>query len=118
MPRDRGFQTEFIHGGGGVNQTPDAWGNDYYDDTYFRNGNPEAQTGYCTDVFFQRTLEFVEQNRDKPFFAYLATNAAHGPYRCPEEYSKPYSDQGVEKTMSLFYGMITNIDDNVGKLCD
>ena len=117
MPRDRGFQTTLIHGGGGVTQTPDVWGNDYFDDTYFRNGEPEPQKGYCTDVFFDATLDFVEKNRDKPFFAYLATNAAHGPYRCPEVYSKPYLDQGVEKTMSSFYGMIAYIDENVGKLC-
>lgn len=117
MPRDRGFQVELIHGGGGVNQTPDVWGNDYFDDTYFRNGKLEKQKGYCTDVFFDATLEFIKDNRDKPFFAYLATNAAHGPYRCAKEYSQPYRDQGVEKTMSSFYGMITNIDDNVGRLC-
>lgn len=117
MPRDRGFQMELIHGGGGVNQTPDVWGNDYFDDTYFRNGELEKQTGYCTDVFFDATLDFIKDNRDKPFFAYLATNAAHGPYRCAKEYSQPYLDKGVEKTMSSFYGMITNIDDNVGKLC-
>ncbi len=116
MPRDRGFQTTLIHGGGGVTQTPDAWGNDYFDDTYFRNGRSEKQEGYCTDVFFDATLEFIEEHRDEPFFAYLPTNAAHGPYRCEEKYSKPYLDQGVEKTMSLFYGMIANIDENVGKL--
>ncbi|MCH7729841.1 MAG: sulfatase-like hydrolase/transferase, partial [Planctomycetes bacterium] len=37
-PQDRGFQETLVHGGGGVGQTPDAWGNDYFDDTYFRNG--------------------------------------------------------------------------------
>ena len=118
MPRDRGFQTSVIHGGGGVSQTPDFWGNNYYDDTYFRNGKTEPETGYCTDVFFDKTLEFVKENRDKPFFAYLATNAAHGPYRCPKKYEKVYLDQGVEKTMSLFYGMIANIDENVGRLSE
>ena len=116
MPRDRGFQTEVIHGGGGVSQTPDFWGNNYFDDTYFRNGKTEPETGYCTDVFFNKTLEFIEENREKPFFAYLATNAAHGPYRCEKKYSQPYLDKGLEKTMSSFYGMITNIDDNVGRL--
>ena len=115
-PRDRGFQTEVIHGGGGVSQTPDFWGNNYFDDTYFRNGRTEKETGYCTDVFFNKTMEFIKENRDKPFFAYLATNAAHGPYRCEKKYSQPYLDKGVESTMSSFYGMITNIDDNVGRL--
>ncbi|NQU25366.1 MAG: sulfatase-like hydrolase/transferase, partial [Candidatus Nealsonbacteria bacterium] len=40
-PQDRGYQEVFVHGGGGVGQTPDYWGNDYFDDTYFRNGTPE-----------------------------------------------------------------------------
>lgn len=116
LPQHRGFQETLIHGGGGVTQTPDAWGNDYYDDTYFRNGSPEQQAGYCTDVFFDATLDFIQRHRNQPFFAYLPTNAAHGPYRCPQEYAKPYLDQGVEKTMATFYGMIANIDENVGRL--
>src|SRR3954470_13887139 len=49
---DQGFQESLVHGGGGVMQTPDAWQNTYFDDTYSRNGKPEKQNGYCTDVFF------------------------------------------------------------------
>ncbi len=49
-PQDQGFDEAFYNGGGGVGQGPDYWGNDYFDDTYFRNGNPEKVTGYCTDV--------------------------------------------------------------------
>lgn len=116
LPRYRGFQTSLIHGGGGVGQTPDFWGNDYFDDTYFRNGKPEKQQGFCTDVFFGAALEFIEQHRDEPFFCYIPTNAAHGPYRCPKKYSKPYLDQGVREPMASFYGMIANIDENVGHL--
>ena len=41
-PQDQGFDYTFIHGGGGVGQGPDYWGNDYFDDTYWRNGKPEA----------------------------------------------------------------------------
>ncbi|MCD6051109.1 MAG: arylsulfatase, partial [Verrucomicrobia bacterium] len=37
-PQDRGFEETLIHGGGGVGQTPDYWGNDYFDDTYWHNG--------------------------------------------------------------------------------
>lgn len=40
-PHDRGFDNALYHGGGGVGQTPDYWNNDYFDDTYFRNGIPE-----------------------------------------------------------------------------
>ena len=82
-PQDRGFHEVLIHGGGGVGQTPDAWGNDYFDDTYLHNGTPEKFSGYCTDVWFDGAMRFIEDNRDRPFFAYLATNAPHSPYRVP-----------------------------------
>ncbi|QDT63488.1 arylsulfatase [Calycomorphotria hydatis] len=115
-PSDQGFEQVVIHGGGGVTQGPDWWGNDYFDDTYWRNGVPEKFNGYCTDIWFDEAINFIEASKDKPFFCYLSTNAPHGPYLVAEEYSKPYADQGVPETMSKFYGMITNIDENLGKL--
>ena len=115
-PQDKGFQEVLVHGGGGVGQTPDYWGNDYFDDTYFRNGQPEKCQGYCTDVFFDAAMEFIEANRDVPFFVYLPTNAPHGPYNVDPKYSRPYEDAGVEKQLARFYGMITNFDENMGRL--
>jgi len=115
-PGDRGFQEVLRHGGGGVGQTPDYWGNDYFDDTYFHNGKPRKYTGYCTDVWFDAAMDFIEADKSRPFFCYIPTNAPHGPYRVAEEYSKPYKDMGIEERRAAFYGMITNIDDNVGRL--
>ena len=115
-PQDQGFDEAFYHGGGGVGQGPDYWGNDYFDDTYFRNGKPEKVTGYCTDVWFADALRFIEENKDRPFFVYLSTNAPHGPYLVAEEYWKPYAEKGVPDAMAHFYGMITNIDENMGGL--
>jgi len=115
-PQDQGFDEVFCHGGGGVGQGPDYWGNDYFDDTYFRNGKPEKVAGYCTDVWFSNALEFIERNKQGPFFVYLSTNAPHGPLNVAEKYSRPYIDKGVPESMAKFYGMITNIDENMGTL--
>lgn len=119
-PQDQGFGHVFRHGGGGVWQTPDYWGNDYFDDTYFRSHGgqevPEKTTGYCTDVWFDNAIAFIENNKEGPFFTYIATNAPHGPYWVDDKYSQPYKDTGVPETMANFYGMITNIDENVGRL--
>lgn len=115
-PHDRGFQEAFYNGGGGVGQSPDHWGNDYFDDTYMRNGVPEKQEGYCTDVWFREATKFIEKQMEKPFFCYIATNAPHGPYNVDAKYAKPYLDQGVLQPMANFYGMIANIDENIGKL--
>ena len=85
-PEDRGFEEAVIHGGGGVGQTPDYWNNDYFDDTYFRNGVPEKFEGYCTDVWFSEALTFIEKRREEPFFCYIAPNAPHGPFHVPQKY--------------------------------
>lgn len=114
-PHDRGFDLTYYHGGGGVGQTPDHWDNAYFDGHYLRNGVPEPAKGYCTDVFFEQANRFIREcaKARKPFFAYISTNAPHGPLHCPEKYLKLYPDQTAN--LQAFFGMITNIDDNLGK---
>lgn len=116
-PQDRGFDEVLIHGGGGVGQTPDYWENDYFNDTYFHNGKVERYEGYCTDVWFEESIEWMaaKAQSDAPFFAYISTNAPHGPFHIGDEYSAPYKDN-PEIVNPSFYGMIANIDENVGKL--
>jgi len=114
-PSDRGFQTVVAHKGGGVGQTPDFWGNTYFDDTYFHNGKAVAHEGYCTDVWFEEAMRFVEADPEAPFFAYIATNAPHSPYLVADRYKKLY-EGNPDIPEPAFYGMITNIDENFGRL--
>ena len=104
----------YRHGGGGVGQTPDLWDNAYFDGHYFHNGKVVPAKGFCTDVFFEQAHRFIRENAAKkqPFFAYISTNAPHGPLHTPQKYMDMYPDQ--PKGIAAFFGMITNIDDNVG----
>ncbi|MEM7390992.1 MAG: sulfatase-like hydrolase/transferase, partial [Verrucomicrobiota bacterium] len=120
-PQDRGFQDVLWHRCGGIGQASDYWGNDYFDDTYERatsenmQGTFEQFEGYCTDVWFREGIRFVEKNKRRPFFLYLALNAPHGPYFVPPEWAKPY--QGNKDVPNPnFYGMVANIDHNMGIL--
>ena len=115
-PHDRGFEEALYSHGGGVGQSPDYWGNDYFDDTFMRNGKPEKQNGYCTDVWFANAAKFIEKHKDQAWFCYLATNAPHSPYNVDPKYAQPYLDKGVPQPMANFYGMIANIDENIGRL--
>ncbi len=115
-PQDQGFQDVFIHGGGGVGQTPDYWGNDYFDDTYNKNNKFKKQTGYCTDIWFDGAMKFIEKNQSRPFFCYLSTNAPHSPYNVSKKYSDIYKKKGVPSPRAEFWGMITNIDENMARL--
>lgn len=122
QPDRRGFDEVFIHGAGGIGQSypgscGDAPGNRYFDPAILHNGRFEKTQGYCTDVFFGQAIRWIDQVRGgpRPFFAYVATNAPHAPLDCPEEYIARYADR-VPDNVARFYGMIANIDDNVGRL--
>jgi len=93
----------------------DYWGNDYFDDTYIVNGKLQQFKGFCTDIWFDEGIKFIKANKDKPFLAYISTNAPHSPYYSPSEYSDPY-EENPDVPNAAFYGMITNIDDNMAKL--
>ena len=114
-PEDRGFTEVYRHGGGGIGQTPDLWDNAYFDGSYFHNGDIVPAKGYCTDVFFAQANTFISKcaKQEKPFLAYISTNAPHKPLHCPPKYLEMYD--GQSENIAAFYGMITNIDDNVGK---
>ena len=114
-PQDRGFDKVVAHKGGGVGQTPDHWGNNYFDDTYFHNGEPREHEGYCTDIWFDEARQFITDCDDKPFFAIIATNAPHSPYIVDSKYADEYRDNPNIPEPN-FYGMITNIDENFGDL--
>ena len=121
-PDQRGFDEMFIHGAGGIGQSypgscGDAPGNRYFDPAILHNGKFEKTTGYCTDVFFGQALKWIEAQRTagKPFFVYLTPNAPHGPLDVPPEYAARYAGK-VPPNVAKFYGMIANIDDNVGRL--
>ena len=114
-PQDRGFETVVAHKGGGVGQTPDFWGNSYFDDTYFHNGEAVGHDGYCTDIWFAEAIRFITGAAGEPFFCYLSTNAPHHPYRVAESYARPYRGNPSIPEPE-FYGMITNIDENFGRL--
>ncbi|MBT7061909.1 MAG: arylsulfatase [Lentisphaerae bacterium] len=117
-PQDRGFQRVVCHGGGGISQQPDHWGNDYFDDTYMVDGTPRAFDGYCTDVFFREALDFIEASRQAPFFCYISTNAPHGPWNVEPQYRDLYTEHTESDKYARFLGMITNIDENFGRLRD
>jgi len=121
-PSRRGFDEMFIHGAGGIGQSypgscGDAPGNSYFNPAILHNGRFEKTRGYCTDVFFAQAIQWIDQQRRAkvPFFAYITPNAPHSPLICPEEYQRRYSGK-VNEQVAAFFGMITNIDDNVGRL--
>jgi len=117
--RFRGFEDAIVHGGGGVGQTPDFWGNDYTDDHYNDNGTWRPFQGYCTDVWFGEALRFIGESGDAPFFVYLPLNVAHQTRsKVPDRYREAFRDVDAPEALRTFWGMLANLDENLGRLLD
>ncbi len=141
-PQDQGFDHTFVHSGGGIGQPGDYYENYirpldcYFDPVMRRNGDQVKTSGYCSDVFTEEMLAFIDKNSEKPFFAYLAFNAPHTPLQVPEKYYEMYKDLEInevdypdsgrfpemnERNMEdarKVYAMVTNIDDNIKTILD
>lgn len=116
LPQYRGFHEVLTFRGGGVGQIDDFWHNDYFDDIYVHNGKNEFFEGYCTDVWFENAINFIERNKAAPFFCYISANAPHYPYNVPNKYTLPMREKGIDDNTSRYLGMISNIDENIQKL--
>jgi len=117
-PEDQGFDRTVMLGGGGVGQTPDAWGNTQFGGTYLVDGQPTLFAQNATDVWFDEATKFIDKETagGKPFFAFIPTNAAHSPWRAPEQYVKPFLDMGLPTKMARYYGMVAHVDKRLGDL--
>jgi len=115
-PTDRGFDTAVWHKGWGQSSVNDFWNNDYFNDYYWRNDKIEKFKGYCTDFWFDEAMNFMNEcnKEETPFFAYLSTNAPHGPHYVDDKYRKPYKH--LDHSLASYFGMIANIDENMGRL--
>lgn len=128
-PQNRGFEETLWFPSSHINSVPDHWNNEYFNATYWHNGEKKQYIGYCTDVFFSEAMRWIEtKNKSRqPFFAYLPTNAPHGPLWAPQEDSDEIrkiidqSEMGdksssLKQNLANYLGMVRNIDQNVGKL--
>jgi arylsulfatase A-like enzyme len=138
-PQDQGFDESLIHLAGGMGQPGDfttyfQMDSSYFDPVLWRNGEQKAYKGYCSDIFTDGALDFLAKGSDQPFFLYLSFNAPHTPLQVPQAYYEKYKDidpaSGFEGDPRPFlemsekdkedarkvYGMVSNIDDNVGRL--
>lgn len=113
---DQGFHENVVHTGGGIGQPSDPRGNTYFDPVLFHNGKPRKYRGYCTDIFFEEAIRWIERDTRSPFFAYIATNAPHTPLQVPDSLVEPYLKMGLPEDTARIYGMCKNIDDNIGRL--
>jgi arylsulfatase/arylsulfatase A len=119
-PMDQGFEESLAFRGGILRELEEVPTSVRYTDPMLaHNGEPTRASGYATDVFFDAALEWIgaQQAGGRPFFAYLATNAPHGPFDdVPLDLYEPVSDDATADRLARVHAMIAKIDHNIGKL--
>lgn len=132
--RDQGFQESLVLNGGGIGQPSDpAGGRSYFDPLLRRNGTWMKTKGYVSDVITDAAIAFITSHPRQPFFTYLAFNAPHTPLEVPAAKYAKYKGMNLKAedfagpgapiaanfdpdVTAKIYGMVENIDDNVGRL--
>ncbi len=114
-PQDRGFDEVFVHGGGGVGQMEDYYGNTLFDTTFIHNGKVTPTKGYCTDTLFSQAMAYIESHRAEPFFCFVSTPVTHSPHHGPKELVAKLADDGLAGNLQLF-AQVMNLDTNIGRI--
>ena len=91
---------------------------DYFDTALEHNGRPARISNYITDALTDAALRFVESNRSRPFFLFLSYNAPHIPNQVPLKYEQEYTEKGLAPHLAKVYGMITCLDDGIGRVLE
>lgn len=82
-----------------------------------RNYEPVKTKKYLTEEFSDEAVNFVERNKDEPFFLFLSFNAPHAPMEATQKYLDRFSN--IEnKKRKTYSAMVSAVDDGVGQVLD
>lgn len=88
-----------------------------YQDLLMRNGEKIVTEGYLTDLLSDEAANFVDDNKDKPFFLFLSYNAPHVPMHATQKYLDRFTHIEDEKRRT-YAAMVSAVDDGVGQVLD
>jgi len=126
--------------------TPDPHGHSAALGTLFENrGRRSFETGYLTDIFTDRGIQFLERHRNEPFFLHMAYNSVHTlVHEVPEKYARKFGVKPIpkydpktmgryvdyydkyaqlgaihdEEMRKYYLANLACLDDNIGRLLD
>lgn len=121
-PQDRGFQRTVVHGSGGIGQPGDAPENagraSYFDPVLLEDGHPRRFAGHCTEIFARECIRFIQEDRQEPWFAFLAFNAPHTPLQADPARVADLQARGAGGDLAALYALVEDLDARFGEVLD
>jgi len=116
MPNGQGFDYSFGHMGGCI----DNWSHFFYwqgpnRHDLWRQGEEVFEDGrYFPTLMVEEASQFIEKNRERPFFIYFALNVPHYPYQGHPKWLGRYKDLPYPR--NLYAAFLSTIDEHIGEL--
>lgn len=76
---------------------------------------PEGDEGYLTRVLAKEACNFIERQRQQPFFVYLSFNAVHTPMHAPKKTIDQHQGEADEMRRT-YLAMLQEMDEAVGQV--
>ena len=101
----------------------------YFDAPLEHNGRDVRGRGYIADDLVDHALAFATENRQRPFFCYVAFNTPHSPFSVPDAYWARWqaapvglrAPDGMREDLATTRSVLAmneNLDWNVGRLLE
>jgi len=116
-PMDRGFQRVVWHKGWGL-ASEIEYDNDYYYTRYLDEMEVKYSDQFCANLWFDEAMKWMDTQiaAEQPFFSYIALNTPHSPFHSLEKDYNKYKDKVADENVAHFFGLISNLDENYGRL--
>lgn len=116
MPNGQGFDSSFGHMGGCIDNYSHFfyWAGPNRHDLW-RDGREVHLPGrFFPDLVVEEATRFLEANRERPFFLYVAMNVPHYPYQGEPKWLDRYA--GLPEPRRLYAAFLSTLDERVGRL--
>lgn len=85
-------------------------------ETYKKRWNMEGKSVYSQNLFIEKAVQFIRDNKDKPFFLYHPTQLPHGPVAIPAVHPEVKDNKELSELEKEYASMVKMLDDHVGLL--
>ena len=114
---EHGFDEAWVYYGGGADyftrrtvggKGPVSWWHN-------REFRPQ-DTGYTEDFIVEHAMEFIRENKSRPFFCYVPFHIVHAPLQAKDADLKGVDPKVTDETKRTYTAMVQALDKNVGKI--
>jgi arylsulfatase A len=123
-PNEQGFDEFYGHLGGFIDnyshkflhrgEFEDGTRSEPFHDLYRNHEEIFADGQYFPDLVVNECFHFLEQNRENPFFMYVALNVPHYPEQADKKFTEMYKNLPMPRRS--YAAMVSTTDDRIGKI--